>query len=157
MIAVLLVALSLAAQLMLGWPLWPSWMASVLLPMVFVVGPPLRREERRWPHSAILLGLAWDLALEPVEPIPFDSPLGQPMRQALRGDSGSMIGLDYRGIEVLAAYEPLPRLGAVIVAKVDLSLVRAPFVRGAAIVIGLALVLVSLGALLFHVITGQPP
>jgi len=65
-ITLLLVALSLAAQLLLGWPLWPGWLASILLPMVFVVGPPLLREERRWPHFAILLGLAWDLVLEPV-------------------------------------------------------------------------------------------
>jgi hypothetical protein len=34
--------------------------------MVFVVVPPLLREERRWPHTALALGLAWDVVLEPV-------------------------------------------------------------------------------------------
>jgi hypothetical protein len=63
---VVLVALALAAQVMLGWPTWPDWMPLILLPMVFVVGPPLLVEERRWPHSALAIGLAWDLILEPV-------------------------------------------------------------------------------------------
>jgi hypothetical protein len=63
---VVLVALALAAQVMLGWPTWPDWMPLILLPMVFVVGPPLLVEERRWPHSALAIGLAWDLVLEPV-------------------------------------------------------------------------------------------
>ena len=63
---ILLVAVALTMQAALGWPGAP-WLASaVLLPMVFVIGPPLLREERRWPHSAIALGLAWDLVLEPV-------------------------------------------------------------------------------------------
>jgi len=62
----LLVVLSLIAQVALGWPEAPVWLAAVLLPMVFVVGPPLLAEERRWPHFALALGLAWDLVLEPV-------------------------------------------------------------------------------------------
>ncbi len=66
MTAVVLVAFALAAQVMLGWPVWPHWLAAVLLPMAFVVGRPLRHEERRWPHSALAIGLAWDLVLEPV-------------------------------------------------------------------------------------------
>jgi hypothetical protein len=41
-------------------------MATILLPMVFIIGPPLLVEERRWPHFALVLGLAWDLLLEPV-------------------------------------------------------------------------------------------
>jgi hypothetical protein len=63
---VLLVGAALAVQAALGWPTWPAFLAAVLLPMVFIVGPPLLIEERRWPHSAIALGLAWDLVLEPV-------------------------------------------------------------------------------------------
>jgi hypothetical protein len=63
---VLLVALSLVAQVALGWPRSPVWLSAILLPMVFVVGPPLLFEERRWPHFALALGLAWDVVLEPV-------------------------------------------------------------------------------------------
>jgi len=63
---VLLVVLSLIAQVAFGWPMSPVWLSAILLPMVFVVGPPLLLEERRWPHFALVLGLAWDLVLEPV-------------------------------------------------------------------------------------------
>jgi hypothetical protein len=63
---VVLVVLSLVVQAALGWPDAPVWLSAVLVPMVFVVGPPLLLEERRWPHFALALGLAWDLALEPV-------------------------------------------------------------------------------------------
>lgn len=61
-----LVALTLVVQLALGWPTAPAWLATILLPMLFIIGPPLLREERRWPHAALALGLAWDLVLEPV-------------------------------------------------------------------------------------------
>lgn len=63
---VVLVAAAMIVQIALGWPFAPGWLASILLPMVFVVGPPLLLEERRWPHSALALGLLWDLLFEPV-------------------------------------------------------------------------------------------
>jgi len=63
---ILLVIVTLVVQVALGWPSSLRWLSTILLPMVFVVGPPLLLEERRWPHFAIALGLAWDLVFEPV-------------------------------------------------------------------------------------------
>ena len=93
------------------------------------------------------------VATEAVKRVPFDSRLAEPMRRALSGHAGSMIGLDYRGVRVLAAYHPVPLLDAGVVAKMDLADIRAPFLRGAAMVVGLALVLVSVGTLLFMRLT----
>lgn len=81
--------------------------------------------------------------------IPVDSTLAEPIRRALRGESGTVVGLDYRGERVLAAYEPLqgPHLG--IVAKIDLAEIRRPFLRAGLMAGSIGLVFIFLGALLF--------
>ncbi len=80
------------------------------------------------------------------EPVSFESNLAEPMRRALSGQSGSVIGLDYHGQTVLAAYEPLKELNLGIVAKIDMSDVRAPFVRAGLIVVFFTVLVVSIGA-----------
>jgi signal transduction histidine kinase len=87
-------------------------------------------------------------------PVPFASDRAQPMRRALSGESGSMIGSDYRGVLVLAAYEPLPLLDLGAVMKMDLAEVRAPFIRAAFAVGALGLVMIALGTTLFFRVSG---
>ena len=74
--------------------------------------------------------------------IPFDSELAEPMRRALSGKSGIMVGADYRGVRVLAAYEPIPELGAGVVAKVDMAEINKPFARAALLAAGIALAII---------------
>jgi len=87
------------------------------------------------------------------KPVPVDSDWAEPMRMALSGRSGTTIGLDYRGVYVLAAYEPVGELDMGIVAKIDLTEVRAPFIQATLIALGSAVGAIALGALLFSVIT----
>lgn len=80
------------------------------------------------------------------ESIPWESELGEPMRRALRGESGASVLRDAPGVEVLAGYRPLPELGWGVVAQIDLSEVRAPFVRASAVAFALALSVLVFGA-----------
>ena len=94
------------------------------------------------------------LDLDVPAPIPFDSDVAEPMRRALSGQSGTVMGLDYRGVRVLAAYEPVAVLDLGIVAKIDLAEIRAPFVK-AGLIAGMAAVLIAaLGIALFLRIGG---
>ncbi len=83
--------------------------------------------------------------LEKPKSIPFDSEFDEPMKQALSGQSGTSIVLDYRGEKVLVAYEPVSELNLGIVAKIDLAEIRAPFIRAGLIagIIGFALIIVG--------------
>jgi PAS domain-containing protein len=87
-------------------------------------------------------------------PVPFASERAQPMRRALSGESGSMIGSDYRGVLVLAAYEPVALLDLGAVMKMDLAEVRAPYIRAAFAVSALGLVMIALGTTLFFRVSG---
>ncbi|HOI09481.1 MAG TPA: hypothetical protein PK313_03290 [Myxococcota bacterium] len=91
--------------------------------------------------------------LDRPRPVPWVSNLGEPMRRALSGRSGTVIALDYHGTEVLAAHEPVAELDLGIVAKIDLAEVRAPFVRAGMLAGAVAIVLVLAGTLLFFRVT----
>ena len=61
--------------------------------------------------------------------VPLSSNLSEPMKLALQGKSGIIIGLDYRGEKVLAAYEPVNALDLGLVAKMDISEIQKPFIQ----------------------------
>lgn len=83
------------------------------------------------------------------KPVPWASNLAEPMRLALSGKSGTVIGLDYRGVKVLAAHEPVAVLDLGIVTKIDLSEVRAPFIRAGILSVLIAVVAIAVGAGIF--------
>ena len=86
-------------------------------------------------------------------PVPYDLPKAEAIRRAVSGQSGVMIKEDYRGNQVLAAYEPVSGLHMGIVVKLDLSAIRLPFVRAALGGLAVAIALTVLGTALFFRIT----
>lgn len=88
-----------------------------------------------------------------LKPVPLESPLAQPMHAALEGQSGTMIGPDYRGTKVLASYEPVAELDLGIVAKIDMEEIRKPFIRASMISGAIGIVVIAAGAGLFLVLT----
>jgi hypothetical protein len=88
-----------------------------------------------------------------LKPVPFNSKRAEPSRLALSGKSGTTVGLDYRGVPVLAAFEPVQGLNWGIVAKVDMSEVRAPFIKAAAVSALLGIFAIIVGTLIFIKLT----
>jgi len=80
--------------------------------------------------------------------VPFTTDRAAPMRRALNNEPGWMIGLDYRGERVLAAFQPINELDLGLVAKLDMREVNAPFMKAAATALGIAALIVFIGGLL---------
>ncbi|MEZ5524026.1 MAG: PAS domain S-box protein [Pseudomonadales bacterium] len=87
---------------------------------------------------------------KPLSPLrlPLEGQRATAMQQALLGNAGTLIGLDYRGVEVLAAFEPVAELNLGIVAKIDLTEIRQPFVYAGIFVVLITLILVIIGTIL---------
>lgn len=87
----------------------------------------------------------------PVKRILYTDQLAVPMKKALSQQVGSVIGLDYKQREVLAAYNSL-HIGDVVlgmVAKMDMVDIQYPFIRANFIVLGVGSLLTVLGVILF--------
>ncbi len=80
--------------------------------------------------------------------VPLTTDRAAPMRRALSNERGWMIGLDYRGERVLAAFEPIKELSLGLVAKMDMREVNAPFMEAAAGALGIAALVVLIGGVL---------
>ncbi len=109
----------------------------------FVVG-------KRDGKSIVFILRQRNIQLEKPAPVPIDSTLAEPMRLALAGRSGTIEALDYRAVKVLAAYEPIGELSMGLVAKIDVSEIRAPFIRAVYIVGVVAIVAIVIGSWLFY-------
>lgn len=81
--------------------------------------------------------------------IPYQGEWAEPMRKALNGESGTTIGLDYRGHTVLSAFEPIDVLDLGLTAKIDLSEIREPFIRTGLIALAIGLVIIVISSRLF--------
>ena len=81
--------------------------------------------------------------------IQFRSNLSEPMTKALSGESGLMLGKDYRGVKVLAAFLPISELGLGLVAKIDFAEINRPFINAAWFSAMAGVVLVVLGGFVY--------
>jgi two-component system CheB/CheR fusion protein len=86
---------------------------------------------------------------ETPQPIPFAGKWAEPMRRALSGESGILTGLDYKGAEVLAAYEPISILDLGLVGKIDTREIRQPFILTGFIAISAALLVIFFASRIF--------
>ncbi|MCR4376630.1 MAG: PAS domain S-box protein [Rhodospirillales bacterium] len=81
--------------------------------------------------------------------IPIASSLAEPMRLALAGRTGTVIGPDYRSVEVLAAYGYVDQLDIGIVLKMDMHDIQAPYIEAATYGSVLAFILIMAGLAIY--------
>ncbi len=75
--------------------------------------------------------------------------LAVPLRRALNGESGVIEAKDYRGEEVLAAYESINGLNIGLVAKIDMKELKEPFIIIGIFALILSIVIVMIGSALY--------
>ena len=88
-----------------------------------------------------------------------DEKAAEPMRLALEGKHGTIIGHDYRDINVVAAYQYIPSIGWGLVAKMDKTEVFAPLtmLRNIAILLGgVSSIAVTVVGIAFSISTSKP-
>ena len=81
--------------------------------------------------------------------VDWNSNQAEPMRRALSGYSGTLVGLDYRGVKVLAAHEPVKVLDAGLVAKIDLAEIQLPYMKAGLIALAISQVILLIGYISF--------
>ncbi len=89
------------------------------------------------------------IVVDTLDPVSYKSKLAEPMHRALDGESGIIIGVDYRGEKVLAAFEPVAALDLGLVAKIDYSEIKAPFIRAAWISGATGFLIIVVGGVLY--------
>jgi PAS domain S-box-containing protein len=96
----------------------------------------------------VFLSTRQQASTDRIQRVPLEGDLAEPMRRALSGETGTMVGLDYRGQVVLAAYQPVhvEGINLGIVAKIDVEAIRAPFVRAGLLAGGIGAVVIVLGS-----------
>ncbi|MBF0614474.1 MAG: GAF domain-containing protein [Magnetococcales bacterium] len=83
-------------------------------------------------------------------PVPWSEVgIATPMRLALSGQSGVIIGPDYRGEEVHAAYEAIPELNLGLVVKLDMAEMREPVYHAISHAVQISVLLILVGAVFF--------
>ena len=92
---------------------------------------------------------------QPHDPVAFGGPAAEPMTAALSGHSGTMIGRDYAGHRVLAAFESVPHFGFGLVAKIGMAEINQRYLR-ASLIAGLVSLAAVLGAALLFFRIGEP-
>lgn len=85
--------------------------------------------------------------------VPMNGKIAEGTRLALAGRSGTLVGIDYRGQMVLAAYEPVKSLGWSVVAKIDIAQIRQPFIEAGITSATLAAIAVLVAAWVFVRVT----
>ncbi|MBF0462000.1 MAG: PAS domain S-box protein [Magnetococcales bacterium] len=84
------------------------------------------------------------------KPVPWDRlDVSLPMHRALAGESGVVIGPNYRGVTVLAAYEFIAPLHLGLVVEIDLAELDTPLREATEKTLAIALLALLVGSLLF--------